>query len=104
MGSTDHIGMDPHEQGEHAFNANTEKALLLCAITTKPWNKPAGTRGNLHFKIAPGSQGFVMNQGKFQMNQGQFSKYSLILPEHNKVLSTRKRPNFFDYLLRKEVK
>ncbi len=42
----------------------------------------------LHFKIAPGSQGFVMNQGQFQMNQGQ---YSLMLPEHKKVRPQRGR-------------
>ena len=43
-----------------------------------------GTRGNLHFKIAPGSQGFGMNQG-------QFSKYSSMLPKHNKVWTQRDR-------------
>ncbi len=46
---------------------------------------PAGTRSNLHFKIALGSLGFGMNQGQFQMNQGQFSQYSSMLPECNKV-------------------
>ena len=53
-------------------------------LISKPWNKPAGTRGNLHFKIAPGSQGFGMNQE-------QFSKYSSLLPEHMKVRTQRDR-------------
>ncbi len=45
----------------------------------------------LHFKIAPGSWGFGMNQGQFQMNQRQFSKYSSMLPEYNKVRTQRDR-------------
>ncbi len=55
----------------------------------KPWNKPEETRWKLHFKIAPGSQGFGMNQGQFQMNQGQFSKCSSLLPEHKQVRAQR---------------
>ncbi len=36
-----------------------------CLVQTKPWNNPAGTRDNLHFKIAPSSHVFGMNQGHF---------------------------------------
>ncbi len=50
----------------------------------KPWNKPAGTRGNLHFKIAPGSWGFGMNQG-------QVSKYRSMFPKQNKLQIQRDR-------------
>ena len=32
-------------------------------VGPKPWNKLAGTRGNLFLKVAPGSQGFNRNQG-----------------------------------------
>ncbi len=55
-------------------------------------NKPAGTRGDLHFKIAPGSRWFGTNQGQFQMNRGQFSKYISMLQKHiNKVWTQRDR-------------
>ncbi len=50
-----------------------------------------GTRGNSYLKIAPDLHGFGMNQGQFQMSQGQFSKFSSMLPEHNKVRTQRDR-------------
>ena len=58
-------------------------------LPAKPWNKPAETRGKFYFKIAPGSRGFGMNQGQFQMNQGQISKCSSLLQEHKQVRGQR---------------
>ena len=66
-------------------------------------NKPVGTRGNLHFKTVPGSQGFGMNTGQFQMNQGQFSKYSSKVTRMWKSNETKKL-TFFEIFLMKTSK
>ncbi len=65
----------------------------LITVHAKAWNKAAGTRGNLHFKFAPGSQ-------EFGMNQGPLAIYSSMVPDHKKVRTQR---GLFSLVLWKQV-